>query len=52
MQEKRLFVAVPLPAEIKNALRALPGAMQSDALRLVPAENWHLTVLFLGNVGS
>ncbi len=52
MQEKRLFVAVPLPAEIENALAALPGWMQSDALRWVAAENQHLTVLFLGNTDS
>ncbi|MFB3109603.1 MAG: RNA 2',3'-cyclic phosphodiesterase [Acidimicrobiia bacterium] len=47
----RVFVAVPLPTEVRMALAdrtsilAIPG-------RLVPLENWHLTLRFLGAVGE
>jgi 2'-5' RNA ligase len=43
----RLFIAVPLPDEVRHALAAslenpLPG-------RVVPPRNWHLTLRFLGD---
>lgn len=47
----RVFVAAPLPTEVRMALAdrtsilAIPG-------KLVPLENWHLTLRFLGAVGE
>jgi RNA 2',3'-cyclic 3'-phosphodiesterase len=46
---RRIFAAVPLPTEVRMALAdrtsslAIPG-------KVVPAENWHLTLRFLGTV--
>jgi 2'-5' RNA ligase len=46
----RLFVAIPLPDEVLDALEhtqeGMPGA------RWIPAENMHLTLRFLGEVGN
>jgi 2'-5' RNA ligase len=45
----RVFVAVPLPAEVRLALddrlqkHTLPG-------KVAPPENWHFTLRFLGNI--
>jgi len=45
----RVFVAVPLPAEVRLALddrvqnHTMPG-------KVAPPENWHLTLRFLGNI--
>lgn len=50
MQEKRLFVALPLPPDVSGKLQIFPQTLQRQEVRWVPAENWHLTVLFLGNV--
>jgi 2'-5' RNA ligase len=50
MQEKRLFVALPLPPQVTAKLSEVPKALQQEGLRWVPAANWHLTVLFLGGV--
>jgi 2'-5' RNA ligase len=43
----RLFVAVPLPDEVRMALadRLGPGALPG---KVVPPENWHVTLRFLG----
>src|SRR3989344_227415 len=48
---KRLFIALPIPATISEVLarqmsflvRRLPNA------RVLPMENWHVTMRFLGN---
>lgn len=50
MQQRRLFVALPLPPEICSPLISLQQAVPPTGLRWVPAENLHLTILFLGNV--
>lgn len=47
----RLFVAIPLPEELKTRLTALAAAYaQHPALRFVPPQNLHLTLHFIGNV--
>lgn len=52
MQEKRLFVALPLPPQVTAKLSEVPKAVQQEGLRWVLAPNWHLTVLFLGGVAE
>ncbi len=52
MQEKRLFVALPVPPQITAKLSEVPKALQQEGLRWVPAANWHVTVLFLGGVAE
>jgi 2'-5' RNA ligase len=44
----RLFVAVPLPDEVRMALadRLGPGTVPG---KVVPPENWHITLRFLGH---
>lgn len=46
----RLFVALPLPLRIREALSRSAGALLADARgwRLVPPQNLHLTLRFLG----
>lgn len=49
----RLFVAVPIPAEVRAEMTAwVPraAALVGDAVRWNPPEQWHLTVVFLGEV--
>lgn len=48
----RLFVAVPLPEEIRRRLSRHAETWRSDlpAARWVPVENLHLTLRFLGEV--
>jgi RNA 2',3'-cyclic 3'-phosphodiesterase len=53
-QHVRAFVAVHLPARIREKLQAtqkeLESAIPEDALRWAPFEQLHLTLEFLGNV--
>lgn len=44
----RLFVALDLPWELKQALARLAGGL--PGARWVPAENYHLTLRFIGEV--
>ncbi len=48
----RLFVALPIPARVRDTLDSFvtPRRDADPALRFVPAENWHLTLAFLGDV--
>ena len=46
----RLFVAVPLPDALVSELDAYLPPYEKPGVRLVPEENWHLTVHFIGNV--
>lgn len=44
----RLFVAVPLPQALLEALRPYRQVYQHPNIRFVPEENLHLTLYFLG----
>ena len=50
----RLFVALPVPREVRNAIgefqTALGERISPDAVRWTPAEQIHLTLKFLGKV--
>jgi hypothetical protein len=50
VQTKRLFVGVEIPSTCKMALLALDPHL--TGLRWLPEEQVHLTLSFLGNVGS
>jgi RNA 2',3'-cyclic 3'-phosphodiesterase len=47
----RLFVGVPLPAEVIGELSAISMRLRSsdDGLRWSTPESWHITLQFLGN---
>lgn len=47
---KRLFIAAPLPDNLKTILQQYQPAFAHPAVRFLPASNLHLTVHFLGNV--
>ncbi len=52
---KRLFIAVPLPEKIKDALKKLQDKISdhySDVFRLLHPDNMHLTIHFLGNIDA
>lgn len=46
----RLFVAIDLPEPVRQGLAALAGGIPGAAWE--PAENLHLTLRFIGNVGE
>jgi len=46
----RLFVAAALPADLHLYLNEQMHRYQHPAVRLVPGENLHLTLFFIGNV--
>jgi len=48
----RLFVAVPLPAGLREVVLAAQRALPSvPGLRLLGPEQWHVTLAFIGEVG-
>lgn len=51
---RRLFVALPVPAPVAAALdaRVAPLRASLPGLRWVPADRWHLTLTFLGDVAD
>lgn len=46
----RLFIGIPLPPEVTDALERLARSLRStdDGLRWSSAESWHITLQFLG----
>lgn len=52
----RAFIAINLPAEVKEVLRAVQSdlreAIHGNAIRWTPPEQVHLTLRFLGNVAA
>ncbi|MEK7512869.1 MAG: 2'-5' RNA ligase family protein, partial [Patescibacteria group bacterium] len=49
--ERRLFIAIPIPADVADSLEAELESVR-DALpprsRITLRENWHFTIIFLG----
>ncbi len=50
MKTLRLFIALPLPAPLRDELAALSLAAPAEGLRWTKPENLHVTLLFLGSV--
>ena len=50
----RLFIAIPLPPDIMRALSSARDALESYGAvgRLVPRENYHITLHFLGETDA
>lgn len=46
----RLFVAVPVPEDLRRKVAALGQEMMQDGISLVRAENMHLTLRFIGEI--
>lgn len=46
----RLFVAVPVPGELKEKAASLSKELEQDAIKPVKAENMHATLRFIGEV--
>ena len=53
----RLFIAAYLPAEVERHFAEMVGTLavarprpEGQSLRLVPAEQWHMTLAFVGEV--
>ncbi len=46
---RRVFVAVPLPDEVRMALADRLGRVEVPG-KIAPPENWHITLRFLGSV--
>ena len=44
----RLFVALDLPEEVRAGLAGWQASIDDPALRVVPAQNLHITLVFLG----
>jgi 2'-5' RNA ligase len=50
---RRLFVAVPLPAELQALVRRAQEALPAvHGLRLLKPEQWHVTLAFIGEVDA
>lgn len=47
----RLFIALPVPADVRRTLEAAQTALRRQGARgrFTPPENWHMTLVFLGN---
>jgi 2'-5' RNA ligase len=50
MEKYRLFLATELPGDYKRQFRAFRDSQVSSGFRWVSEANWHLTLLFIGEV--
>lgn len=54
MESYRCFVALPLPSELKERVaefqQRLSSRLSTNALKWTKRDQWHLTLVFLGNV--
>ena len=50
----RLFIALELPEDVRSAIARSAAELETiwSAGRLIPPENYHLTLVFLGEVGE
>lgn len=50
----RLFIGIPLAAEVRDALEGIVGKLRSaeDGLRWSSPESWHITLQFLGETAD
>lgn len=48
----RYFIGIPLPQEVRKKLKvqSWPGLSRYKEEKLVPQNNWHLTLAFIGNL--
>jgi 2'-5' RNA ligase len=49
--KRRVFIAIPLPREVKEEIAGKLHKMErilAGQMRFIPDENWHITVSFLG----
>ncbi len=52
LKAMRLFVAVPIPEEIKKKVATLGKEIEQEGIKLVKPENMHLTMKFIGEVSD
>jgi len=51
MSFSRIFLAIPIPKEIRTEISEKLFSFQNiNGVRLIPAENYHITVHFFGNI--
>ena len=52
INEKRVFIGIPIGANIKPVLSVLKSkfTQYSENIKWIPSENIHLTLKFLGNI--
>ena len=48
--KQRIFIAINLPLEIKQELWQIQKKIAKLPIKLVPVENLHITLVFLGNL--
>jgi 2'-5' RNA ligase len=51
-QEKRLFIAIEIPSEIRKKIYETAKAIEQDGIRRVEEENLHVTLKFIGEVSE
>ena len=51
MTKKRIFVGIPVPEDTKKLLyQHIFSWLKSQHLRIIPPENYHITLHFIGNI--